>query len=576
MAILKFGAIISSKQQEKTCLIYSVNKSRSIVRLIVAKLRFLGPLMAALLFAEPATCQTREAISEILDRSVDDFGVQGQEARIVLEGIGAGYRFPVVVDPDVQGTISFEVHNATVRTLFEAICQPNGWSYEISADGYLQIRRFVTKIYPVDYLQMTQTGSSSASINLSESGGGGSSGAVNFVAGGQALSGGTGSGVAAISGQTGALGVTSGGTSTLSVAQQNDADFWGRLESDLRGMVGNGETLLVNRFAGLVQLRGSIRTHAIMENYLRRVLQRVGRQARISVRVVEVELNDQSKAGIDWNVAGASIGRIANTAVMVAGAATTTSSIAQVGPISLNPSTFSGTIGAGNVQATISALAEQGTVRVESKPEVSALNNQTAFIQVSEDQPFFSRISTTTINAGGTIQAGTQPIVNTNYSESTVSFGNVLEITVQISDDLTTKLLLSPALTELKGTVTSPDGQETAPITDTKRARTTVTLRNHETAVVGGFITETAADDKRSIPGVYEIPVIGRVFSTAIKAKTRTELVFLVTVNAENPPTIVPIETDGTSWESMSRKDQTESIPGHDVRKVERIDLGGA
>ena len=101
-------------------------------------------------------------------------------------------------------------------------------------------------------------------------------------------------------------------------------------------------------------------------------------------------------------------------------------------------------------------------MHVESKPEVSALNNQTAFVQVSEDQPFFSRTSTTTINAGGVTQAGTQPIVNTNYSESTVSFGNVLEITVQISDDLTTKLSLSPAMTELKGTVTSPDGQETA------------------------------------------------------------------------------------------------------------------
>jgi len=71
----------------------------------------------------------------------------------VLEGIGAGYRFPVVVDPDVQGTVTFEVHNATVRTVLEAICQPKGWSYEVSGRGYLLVRRFVTRIYPVDYLQ---------------------------------------------------------------------------------------------------------------------------------------------------------------------------------------------------------------------------------------------------------------------------------------------------------------------------------------------------------------------------------------------------------------------------------------
>jgi type II secretory pathway component GspD/PulD (secretin) len=541
--------------------------------------RSVSVLTAAVVFllASALDAQDGEGISEILNRRIEDFMVQGQEARVVLEGIGAGYRFPVVVEPEVQGTVTLEVHNATVRTVIEAICQPKGWAYEVSDRGFLLVRRFVTRIYPVDYLQMTQTGSSSASINLSESAGGantGAAGAPNSFAGSSvgvigALAAG------ASSGQLGATGAVSGGSSTLSVSQQNDADFWGRLESDLKGMVGEGEALVVNRFAGLVQLRGSLRTHAVMESYLRRVLQRVGRQARISVKIVEVDLNDQSKAGIDWNVAGASLGRIANSAVTISGASTATGSIAQLGSVTLNPSTFTGTIGVGGVQAAISALSEQGTVRVESKPEVAALNNQTAFVQVSEDQPFFSRTNTTTINAGGTTQAGTQPIVNTNYSESTVSFGNVLEITVQIADDLTTKLSLSPAMTELKGTVTSPDGQETAPITDTKRARTTVTLRNHETAVVGGFITETTAKDRRGIPLLSGLPVLGSAFTTAAKARTRTELVFLVTVNAEEPPALIPIDADAPRPQAARATDPAGTGPYESDRRVQRIDIGG-
>jgi MSHA biogenesis protein MshL len=525
---------------------------------------------AALAVAVRADGQTREAVSGILGLRVEDFSVQGQEARTVLEGIGAAYHFPVVVDPDVQGTVSFEVHNATVGTVIDAVCQPRGWSCEVSDRGYLLVRRFVTRIYPVDYLQMTQTGSSSASINLSESAGAAPGGiGANLPAGSSTLT----SGV--VSGQTGAAGTVSGGSSTLSVSQQNDSDFWGRLESDLKGMVGEGEALVVNRFAGLVQLRGSLRTHAVLENYIGRVLQRVGRQARISVKVVEVDLNDQSKAGIDWSVAGASIGRVAGTALSVVNAATVTGGTAQVGSITLNPDSFTGTISAGGVQAAISALSEQGTVHIESKPEIAALNNQTAFVQVSEDQPFFSRTSTTTINAGGTTTAGTQPIVNTNYSESTVSFGNVLEITVQIADNLTTKLSLSPAMTELKGTVTSPDGQETAPITDTKRARTTVTLRNHETAVVGGFITETTADDKRGIPVLSSVPVLGNAFTTKVKAKTRTELVFLVTVNAEEPPALVPINVDGPAALGAVAPDPAAPSPGGDGRRTERFDALG-
>ena len=196
-------------------------------------------LLAALLLEDLAASQSPEAVFDVLGRNVADFDVQGQEARTVLEGIGAGYHFPIVVDPDVQGTVSFEVHNATVRTVLEAICQPKGWSYNVTPDGYLLVRRFVTKIYPVDYLQMTQTGSSSASINLSDSAGNGSAGALNLGATGQASLG-TAASIGA-TGQSGGASASSGGTSTLSVTQQNDADFWGRLESDLHGMVGDGE-----------------------------------------------------------------------------------------------------------------------------------------------------------------------------------------------------------------------------------------------------------------------------------------------------------------------------------------------
>jgi type II secretory pathway component GspD/PulD (secretin) len=511
--------------------------------------------------------ENRDPIDAVLEHRVDDFEVQAQDARVVLEGIGAAYRFPVIVDPDIQGAVTFEVHNTDLRTILDAICRPRGWSCEVSARGYLLVRKFVTRIYPVDYLQMTQSGSSSASINLSESAGGAPAGT-----GIQAAGAGNSSVLGTALGQTGSLGATSGGTSNLNISQQNDADFWGHLETDLKGMIGENETLVVNRFAGLVQLRGSLRTHAIIESYLRRVLQRVGRQARISVKVVEVDLNDQAKAGIDWNLAQTALTRIANTTVGIVGASTATGSVTQIGSIALNPGTFSGTISAGGVQATIAALSEQGNVRVESKPEIAALNNQTAFVQISEDQPFFSRTSTTTINAGGTTQAGTQPIVNTNYLESTVSFGNVLEITVQIADDLTTKLSLSPAMTELKGTVTSPDGQETAPITDTKRARTTVALHNHETAVVGGFITETNATDRRGIPFLSSMPVLGNAFTTNTKAKSRTELIFLVTVNAEEPPAIVPIDADEPGSKHVNRPEEDE---GDHEKHVERVDISG-
>ena len=474
-------------------------------------------------------------IAAVLAARVPDFIVENQEARTALEGLGQSYGIPVVVDPDIAGPVSLRIHAATVADVLDAICAPKGWSYEIVRHAYLAVRRLVVRIYPVDYLPMAQSGSSTASVSLSDSL---PTSSTSATGGGGALAG------SLAQGTPGSVAGASSGSSSLSLSVQNESDFWGKLEADLRAMTGDGESVLINRFAGLVQVKGSARTQSVVSGYLGRVMERVGRQARISVRIVEVSLNNQAKSGIDWSVAAASIGRILNKPAAASAVSVATTGLAQVGSVSFDVPTFTGTLGLGGIQATISALSEQGSVRVESKPEISALNNQTAFVQISEDQPYFSRYNTTTINAGGSVVAGTQPITNTNYSQSTVSFGNLLEITVQIADDLTTKLSLCPAVTELKGTVSSPDGQETAPITGTKRARTTISVRNHDTAVIGGFITETKGTQSRGVPGLEALPLIGRAFSTKGEALVRTELVFLVTVNAENPRPLNPTSPD--------------------------------
>ncbi len=68
--------------------------------------------------------QSSSALEAVLEQRVEDFGVEGQEARAVLAGIGAGYRVPVVVEPEVQGIVSLELHAGSLRTVFAAICQP--------------------------------------------------------------------------------------------------------------------------------------------------------------------------------------------------------------------------------------------------------------------------------------------------------------------------------------------------------------------------------------------------------------------------------------------------------------------
>jgi Flp pilus assembly secretin CpaC len=83
--------------------------------------------------------------------------------------------------------------------------------------------------------------------------------------------------------------------------------------------------------------------------------------------------------------------------------------------------------------------------------------------------------------------------------------------------------------------------------------------------VVGGFITETSATDKRGIPVLSGIPGLGSAFSTGARARIRTELVFLVTVNAQEPPELVPVDADGPAG----------GPPPGAPAPVERIGIGG-
>src|ERR1035438_10664556 len=95
---------------------------------VCSSTRFTRQVLAAMLLASASLdAQDRETIAGLLDRRVEDFSVQGQEARVVLEGIGAGDRFPVIVEPDVKGTVSFEVrseeHTSELQSLRPLVCR---------------------------------------------------------------------------------------------------------------------------------------------------------------------------------------------------------------------------------------------------------------------------------------------------------------------------------------------------------------------------------------------------------------------------------------------------------------------
>ncbi|WP_404424696.1 secretin N-terminal domain-containing protein [Nibricoccus sp. IMCC34717] len=484
--------------------------------------------------AEPQSSANQTTLlTELTERRLEHFRADNESLPIVLQALGRACGFPILCDADVSGTVSLEMADASPTAVLSALLSPGGQGFEV-CDGWVQVHRFDNRFYTFDYPQVTRTGSSSSTISM---GGQNSSGYGNN----NALQ-----GVATIPLTPTGLrdqsqGMRGQDTTQIQIEQKSDGDFWQSIETQMKAMLVEGESMLLNRFSGVVHVRAGRRTHEQIREFVTLVNRRVGAQVEIVAKIVEVRLSSEKKLGIDWNAAAFSIGNHVRVGspVVPPGEATALSgltgplNVREAGGFQFAPDTFTGTVSSGKVDVVIRALEEQGDVSVTSQPRLRLLNNQTGYIKDATDRPFFRLVSNVTINAGGLPSAGAQPITQTQYQTQTISIGTVLPVTAQVSADGEITLDVTPALTRLREVVTSPDRLQTAPVLEVKQTSTIVRVRSGQSAIIGGLITDSEAASQRAVPGLSKVPGLGRLFRSDGKTKSRSELVIILT------PTVV-------------------------------------
>ncbi len=448
-----------------------------------------------------------------LDRPVEQLRLEKAPLPAALRAVGRACSTTIIVEPDVTGETTVELAHTTLRTALTALTEPNGIYYE-EAEGGIFIRRLKTVLYAIDYPQLTRSGSGSASITLGGTNSGGSYPGTTLTSGSnsaQTLNG------------TNLNGANANGLSDatqISITQANENTFWSNLEAELRAMLKDGETLVLNRFSGIAQVTAPVRRHETIKAFIDLTNRRITQQVEIEARLVEVTLRDEKKLGVDWDVAAAAVGGL-----HVSG--TSPLDVATVGADTLSANTLTASLLTGQTSAVIHALQQQGDVKTVSQPRLRALNNQTAFIKVGQDQPFFRLQQSTSL-----IQPGTNTTFNqtqNSYAVTTITIGTILAVTPQIGADRVITLDVLPAITRLQSIVTSPDGTQTAPVTEVKQASTIVRLKDGETAVIGGLIADDQGTTVRSVPFLSSVPLLGQAFRTKATLKTRSELVIFLT-----------------------------------------------
>ena len=428
-----------------------------------------------------------------LDQAVERLRFEAAPLPAALRLVGRASQTTILPDSDVVGEVTVEIQPGTLREALSALTGPAGYFFEEAGEAVV-VRKMKTVLYTLDYPQLTRSGSGSASITL----------------------GGTGN----ATGSTPSSAPSGSDATQVSVSQENPNTFWTGFEAELRTMLGTGDSLVLNRFSGLVQVTAPFARHERISQFIGSVNRRISRQVEIEARLVEVSLRDEQKLGIDWDQAVTALG-----GVKLQGAAPL--DVSGIGGTMLSAGTFSATLGVGRASAVIQALKQQGEVSTVAQPRLRALNNQTAFIKVGEDRPFFRLQQSTTYQQTGANVPYNQ--TQDTFSVSTITIGTILAVTPQIDDGGVITLDVLPAITRLQSIVTSPDGKQTAPVTEVNQASTIVRLRDGETAIIGGLIAEDRGAVTRAVPVLGALPVLGWPFRAKAALRNRTELVIFLT-----------------------------------------------
>lgn len=354
---------------------------------------------------------------------------------------------------------------------------------------------------------------------------------------------GTASGSSGIMGSSGSgsTGMLTGGT--LANGSGNNSNDTAAANVSLKGSGGTEIKVVADNQNNALLIYARRQDYQKIANALRR-LDVQPLQVLIEASIIEVSLTGNLQYGLEWYLQGALGSGHTGTARL---------NFNSSGDIAPSQPGFSYTItnGAGEVRAVLNALAQKSLVKVISSPSVLVLNNNTANIQVGNQQPIQSA----------------QSIITTGIVSNSITYkdtGVVLSVTPSVNAGGMVRMNIKQAVTDV-GQVDSATGQRSFL---QRQVDTKVEVHSGQTVTLGGLIKNNVSSGKSGIPVLSDIPVLGNLFSTTTKTDDRTELLVMITPRVlKNPKDLSDI-----TREMRERMSSLESLE----QSANYVGLGGS
>ena len=174
---------------------------------------------------------------------------------------------------------------------------------------------------------------------------------------------------------------------------------------------------------------------------------------------------------------------------------------------------FGGLGGTGpGVIGTLNLTKTAGESKLLANPRIRVRNREKAKIHIGDRLP----VITTTSNATSTFVGQT-----VNYLD--VGLKLEVEPQVMLDNDVIIKLNLEvSSATQSKVNVNFFD-------VGTRNTTTTLTIRDGETQILAGLIRDDESEATSRLPGLGDLPILGRLFSNEKRTQDKTEIILAIT-----------------------------------------------
>jgi type II secretory pathway component GspD/PulD (secretin) len=278
------------------------------------------------------------------------------------------------------------------------------------------------------------------------------------------------------------------------LSSSSATDLFEEMGKGVQALLSASGRMHLDRGAGLVQVTDFSDRLDQVGVYVEAVQLRATRQVRIEAHVFDVAFADGGATSIDWKAVAARAGAAPRPSVGHGAAGLTVP----------------------DIDVLKKAIAEQGTVTMIAAPQIVAMNNEPAVMRVGTEVVYFGPARS---GEEGSRQPGNHP--------AGVLEGLTLTVIAQISADGIVQLNVAPSYTSRSGPSKS-SGAGTFPALRVSEADTLVRLRDGETVVLSGFLTE----HEKTKPATGFTAMFGAAQSRTI---VKSELVILLTPSIVTP-----------------------------------------